>query len=304
MTLRVMTDNIAFLKEVEAQLKAACVLSPQVEAQALITHFARLDMMDLFTGTKKIGSPAQERIAKALIERRKGAPLFYLTGRAPFYGRLFFVSKDTLIPRPETELLVEETLNLLKRHHPPLKHRRMTATQPPQILDVGTGSGCVAVSLTLEHPACRMTALDASTKALKVARKNVQFFGLSEQIQVVRSRLFDSFGSQKHGFWDIIVSNPPYVPAGDLRKLSREVRSEPRLALDGGRKGLSLIREILRQAPLFLKPSGRLLLELGQGQSKAIEKILTQSKDYDDFYFVEDLNGIDRVLVTRRGFRG
>ena len=285
-----MTDNTHYLKAVETKLRSARVLSPRVEAELLLTHFGRLDRLDLFTGKKKITPSARRSIEKALAVRKKGRPLSHLTGRAPFYGRMFRVTKDTLIPRPETEVLVEEALALLKADFD---------DQAPQILDVGTGSGCIAVCLTLEYPACRMTALDASFKALKVARKNVELFGLNDQIQLVKSRLFASFGKEKYGFWDVLVSNPPYVPAEDWTRLSREVRSEPRLALDGGPRGLRVIERLLEQAPVFLKPGGWLLVEIGKGQSAILRKSLKKNSLFKNLKFIKDLNGIDRVLVAQ-----
>ena len=144
-----------------------------------------------------------------------------------------------------------------------------------------------------------MTALDASQRALEVARKNLAFFGLGGQVRLVKSRFFSAFGREKHGFWDIIVSNPPYVPAEDLRRLSREVRSEPRLALDGGPGGTRAIERILKEAPVFLKPGGWLLLEIGKGQSARLAKKLKKEPVFRYFDFVKDLNGIDRVLVAQ-----
>jgi release factor glutamine methyltransferase len=286
------TYNIAFLKEIESQLRSAKVLSPRVEAERLMLHFGRMTRLDLFTDRKKLSSPARVAIWKALKIRKTGKPLCYVTGEAPFYGYDFKVNPDVLIPRPETEHLVEETLAILKANY---------KDKTCKILDIGTGSGCIAVSLTLQNPACRMTALDASPKALNVARKNIKLFGLNGKIRTVQSRLFGAFGKEKEAFWDVIVSNPPYVPAGELAGLSREVRSEPRLALDGGVQGLETLEAILEEAPRFLKKGGWLLMEIGRGQSKPLSKILKQGEVFGNFRFVKDLNGIDRVLIARHG---
>ena len=146
-----------------------------------------------------------------------------------------------------------------------------------------------------------MTALDASLKALKVARKNVKLFGLSDKIQLVHSRLFRSFGKNKEAFWDVVVSNPPYVPVEDWGLLSREVRSEPRLALDGGVRGLETIEALLGKAPFFLKKGGWLLVEIGLGQAALLSKQLKRHADFRNFWFEKDLNGIDRVLIAQHG---
>lgn len=286
-----MIQNMEYLKKIEHELKSARVLSPRVEAEMLVTHFGRLSRLEFFTGEKSVGISAKRSIEKALKIRKSGHPLFYLTGEAPFYGRMFKVTKDTLIPRPETELLVEEALSILLKHY---------GGQEPQILDVGTGSGCIAASLTLEWPPCRMTALDASTPALKVARKNVDSLGLDGKIQLIQSQLFDKFGPAQYGFWDMIVSNPPYVPREDWPALSREVRSEPKMALDGGPGGLKIVEKLLDEAPIFLKPRGWMLLEIGKGQSKRLRNLLKNNSGYSYFEFVKDLNGIERILVAQK----
>ena len=284
-------QNMDYLKKLETRLRSARALSPRVEAETLVAHFTNMKRLDLFTGTKAISPSERLSIEKALRTRRRGVPLAHVTGQAPFYGRDFQVTKDTLIPRPETEILVEETLKFL---------RARFAGKTVDALDIGTGSGCIALSLTLEYPACRMTALDASPKALAVASKNTESFGLDGRVRLVESRLFESFGPEKHGFWDVIVSNPPYVAEEDWEHLSPEVRSEPRLALDGGKGGLEIVKKILRKAPVFLKPGGRLFIEIGQGQSVRLAKFLKNNTDLKDLHFVKDLNWVDRVLVAEK----
>ena len=288
---RALRQNMDYLKKLETRLRSAKALSPRVEAETLVAHFTNMKRLDLFTGNKLISPSARLSIEKALGVRRKGIPLAHLTGLAPFYGRNFQVTKDTLIPRPETEVLVEETLKLLKTRF---------GGKRAEILDVGTGSGCIALSLTLEYPACRMTALDVSPKALAVAMKNTESFGLSGQVQLTPSRFFESFGPDKHGFWDIIVSNPPYVAEEDWPHLSREVRSEPRLALDGGKGGLHVVEKLLREAPLYLKPGGLILIEIGKGQSIRLAKFLKNHKEFKSLHFIKDLNWVDRVLVAEK----
>ena len=289
-----MSKNILFLKSVEKKLKKAAVLSPSAEAEEMVRHFGELDRVQLFTGQKEISGPAKLSIAWALQKRRSGVPLAYLLGQAPFLGRSFQVTPDVLIPRPETERLVEEAVCVLKAHY---------RARTPEILDLGTGSGCVAASLTLEWPACRMTALDASEKALTVARKNFRMLGLHQKVRTVQSTLFDSVQGEPSK-WDVIVSNPPYVPRRGWSKLSREVRREPRLALDGGPDGLDLVYAILNEAPKYLKRDGWLLMEIGKGQSKKILKKWAGRKEYTQLEFKKDLNGIERILVARLDRKG
>ena len=289
-----MSGNILFLKSVEKKLKKAAVLSPSAEAEEMIRHFGQLDRVQLFTGQKEISGPAKLSIAWALQKRRSGVPLAYLLGQAPFFGRSFQVTPDVLIPRPETERLVEEAVCVLKAHF---------RARTPELLDLGTGSGCVAASLTLEWPACRMTALDASEKALSVARKNFRLLGLHQKIRTVKSTLFENIGGEPSK-WDVIVSNPPYVPRRGWGRLPREVRREPRLALDGGPDGLDLIYAILEEAPKHLKRDGWLLMEIGKGQSAKILKKWARRKEYTSLSFKKDLNGIERILVAKVDRKG
>ena len=280
--------NIYFLKSVEERLKRSRVPAASSEAEQLVRHFSGIDRLDFFTGKKAVTSRAKRSVESALRLRLKGKPLSYVLKEAEFFGFKFFVSADTLIPRPETEVLAEEALRVLEK--------RIT----PEILDIGTGTGCLAVSLTIQRTDCRMTALDVSSKALKIARKNINFHGLSQKVNLVKSDLFSHFGPEKKNFWDLIVTNPPYVASEDFPGLSKEVFSEPRLALDGGPKGFSVIDAILEKAPYYLKVGGRLLMEIGDGQAPALKKKILKDKRFSNLYFAKDLNGIDRVLAVQK----
>ena len=307
-------SNISFLRSVERRLKQSHVPSAAVEAERLVRHFSRLDRLDFFTGQKPVTLRARKSVEAALKARLSGKPLAYILKEADFFGLKFFVSPDVLTPRPETEILIEEALKSIPVR-PPLKpaikasagpsaifggRRRMTATQTTEVLDLGTGCGCIAVSLTIQRPDCRMTALELSTKALKIARKNINSNGLEKKINLLKSDLFSVFGREKKAFFDLIVTNPPYVAAEDFSKLSKEVLSEPRLALDGGPKGLLLIHAILERAPYFMKPGAWLLMEIGKGQSKSLAKRITRDERFTNLKFTKDLNGIDRVLAVQK----
>ena len=284
-----MSANLLYLETLRKQLREAGALSPRAEAEQMMSHYGRMKRIDIYAGTRQLSYTAKIAITRAVAKRGRGIPLGHITGTSPFLGRLFSVSADVLIPRPETERLVEEVLHVLGANYEGKK---------PEILDLGTGTGCIAASLTLEWPACRMTALDASKKALAIARKNFDSLGLHQKIKTVESVLFKRFGKKK-AFWDVIVSNPPYIPSSDLSRLSREVKSEPRLALDGGPEGLRLVQEILKEAPKRLTPGGWLLMEIGKGQSKKISKKWAGRKEYASLAFKKDLNGIERILVAR-----
>ncbi len=283
-------ENLRFLKALEKKLKARRILSPEVEAERLVLHFAGTDRLSYFTGASALGHGQKKKLDAALKKRFTGIPLAHLTGTAGFYGLDFHVNRHVLIPRPETELLVEKTLELLAARGVP----------EPQILEVGAGSGCLAVSLTIARPDCKMTALELSSQALKIARKNALIHAAGRRLTFRRSDLFKALGDKEKGMWDVIVSNPPYVPADDLRGLQREVRKEPRLALDGGRLGLEIIEKILREAPDYLKPGGFLAMEIGKGQSRLISRRLSGMKVWQNFKFFKDYAGIDRVLTARK----
>lgn len=282
-------ENVFFLKETEKALKAGRVVSAAAEAVELALRLSGASRLDLFTGAARLSPAVRRKTGLAVRRRASGEPLAHILGTAPFYGRDFIVNRHTLVPRPETELLAEKTLEIIARR----------GLKNPRILELGTGSGCLAVSLTIECPDCKMTALDISSEALKIARKNAVFHHVGKRITFRRGDLFQ--GAGKSGSrWDIVVSNPPYIPAGELRGLPREVRREPRLALDGGPRGLDVILRILGQAPAYLKDGGHLFLEIGKGQSRELAQRVARMSAYGSIKFFKDLNGIDRVLSVQK----
>lgn len=279
---------MALLASIAERMFGAELPSPYPEAETLVRHFSSMSRVELFVGDRRVSAASRRSIERVLKRRLKGEPLSHLLKSRDFRGLSFYVNKDVLIPRPETEILVEQALSLLESKY---KARR------PDVLDLCTGSGCIAISLTLAYPECTMTALELSQKALSVARKNSVHHKLGKKISFVKSDLFSAVKGRK---WDLIVSNPPYVPSEDIAGLSREVRSEPRVALDGGREGLEIIRRILEQAPSYLQSNGRLLMEIGLGQSGPVRRMLERSGWAGEVRVVKDLNGIDRVLTVRK----
>ena len=321
-----MKSNVLLLKQIESRLSNSRIMSARPEAEVLVRHFGKMGRIELFAGEKALTAAARNRIHSASKARLRGKPIAYLLKETEFFGHRFFVTENALIPRPETEFLVQEALRLLDRYYPAGQSKvschcergrsrgeaisserspralcalAMTAYSPA-ILDLGTGSGCIAVSVTLERPDCRMTALDVSSSVLKIARKNIKYHYLGKKIALVQSDLFGAFGKEKKAYWDMIVSNPPYVPEEDLPGLPKEGQNEPRLALNGGAKGFLVIDKILDQAPHFLKSGGWLLMEIGQGQSKLLKKKLLRSRFFGNLRVVKDFNGIDRILVIQK----
>jgi release factor glutamine methyltransferase len=278
-------ENLLYLKEIQKALSLGKIRPAQAEAEILIGHFGRFDRLDFLTGKKNVPPRIRRQIQKALKARLAGRPLSHLTGSGDFLGRSFKVSADTLIPRPETEILAQEASKMIAPGF--------------RVLDLGTGSGCLAVSLTILRPDCRMTALDISPKALKIAAKNASKFGVSKRIRFLKSDLFESLGRTKKEFWDVLVSNPPYIASDEIKRLPKEVQREPRIALDGGQKGIEIIFRILKEAPFFLKRGGWIFMEIGYGQRRLIEKELRRSRGYREHEFIKDFAGIDRILKAR-----
>jgi release factor glutamine methyltransferase len=229
---------------------------------------------------KKFSDDQADRYA-ALVERRcKGEPIQYITGEAEFYGLPFWVTPDVLIPRPETEHLVERALALA------------AGFRSPRILDVGTGSGAIAVALAHTLPHAQITAIDISRPALEIARKNAGRNGVSGRIWFRES---DLLASEEGDKFEIVVSNPPYVPTVDRDSLSVEVREhEPALALFAGKDGLDVYRRLIPEAFAVLEPGGFLALEIGFGQSAAVGRLL-EDAGFERIEFADDLQGIPRV---------
>jgi release factor glutamine methyltransferase len=221
------------------------------------------------------------------VERRAaGRPLQYITGVQDFYGREFRVTPDVLIPRPETELLVEAALQIVGR----------TA---PYICDVGAGSGCIAVTLLCELANARAVAIDKSPAALEIAKLNAQKHSVADRTLFVVSDCFNSFDSRDYEF-DLIVSNPPYVAEAALKGLQREVRDhEPLIALSPGGDGLSVIRRLIDEGSAFVKPNGHLLMEIGFDQGEAVESLVKNSA-WSLREIRPDLQGIPRIVVLQK----
>ncbi len=226
-----------------------------------------------------------------LIERRtRHEPIAYIVGEREFFGRAFLVSRDVLIPRPETEFVIEEALAVLDK-------AADRAFQPPAIVDVGTGSGCLAVTLALERPDARVIATDISEPALVIATRNARRLGAADRVIF----LHGAFLAQAAGPFDLIVANPPYVSDEDRDCLPIEVeRFEPPEALFAGRDGLRAIRALLPLASAALATDGRLIMEIGQGQLAAVHSLIDQTPGLTLDHFRSDLQGIPRVVVARR----
>ncbi len=229
-------------------------------------------------------------IRRALNRRIKAEPIQYILGETEFMGLAFRVNKHVFIPRPETEILVEAAVKIAT-HLP-----SYPATQL-RILDIGTGSGCIAISLAKFLKNVRIVATDISNEALETAKQNAILNNV--EISFLQSDLFASCELQ-FASYNIIVSNPPYVPSAEIELLQPELKYEPRIALDGGKDGLSSYGRIIKESASYLKPDGLLIMEIGYAQRQEIEKMIKKSNDFEVREIVKDYNKIDRVIVAKR----
>jgi release factor glutamine methyltransferase len=277
----------ALLKQSEARLKASGIDQPGLEAAWIVEHVLGLSPLTQRIQAEREMSVTQCEQVRGLIARRAARePLQYLLGTQEFCGRDFQVTPSVLIPRPESALLVDEAV------------RRCVQVQAPTVVDVGTGSGCLAVSLALALPMARVLAIDVSADALVVARANIARYGLEARIACFHGNLLAPIAEQGLAHQvDVMLSNPPYIADEDIAALQPEVRDfEPRLALAGGCDGMGVHRRLLEQAPAYLKPGGVLLMEVGIGQAGAVCREAEKQGRFHLSAVLQDQGGIDRVV--------
>lgn len=257
------------------------------ERELLLTAILKCQRADLYSGRPALTKEQEDRLVYCLSLRSQGIPLQYVLGETEFFGLRFKVDKRVLIPRSETELLVEAVIRRMK------DEGSRTTDYEPRILDIGAGSGCIAVALAKFLPNARVTAVDISCQALELARENALLNEVSDRINFIQSDLFPPAAEA----FDIIVSNPPYVCSQEIEKSSAEVRNEPRLALDGGNDGLDFYREIIPRAGRFLKKGGLLALEMGFLQRQGIEEIIKSQGRLRLKEVIKDYSDIERIMV-------
>jgi release factor glutamine methyltransferase len=282
MTLRQAITNAA------AELAANPHLTEHAhrDAELLLLHTLQISRVTLIAHPDRDLSADQHSLYQIAISRRlQLEPVQYITGKQEFYGLHLHVSPAVLIPRPETEHLVEAVLALLPNN------------QPLKLADIGTGSGAIAIALAVHLPLAQITALDLSTKALAVAASNAREHNVANRIDFLESDLLAAVGQPTETF-DAIVSNPPYIPEADRPTLHPQVREhEPSSALFAGETGLDIYRRLIPQALSALKPNGLLALEIGHGQREPITRLLA---GWNDISFVNDLQQIPRVALARK----
>jgi len=281
-----MTISIAEATILGAQvLEAAGVEAALMEASSLLAHVLGRDRTFIIAHAENALTDEQVGLFRRFVRRRaQGEPLQYITGRQEFFTLEFEVTPDVLIPRPETEIVVETACQLLRDEARPF------------IADIGAGSGCIAISLLNELSEARAVATDISPAALRVARRNAERHGVVNRLTLLESDCFSALVPA--GQFSLIASNPPYVSDNELNTMQREVVYEPRPALFAGPDGLAVIRRLLRDAPLFLQRDGYLVLEIGFGQHEAVKNLI----DRDVWKLLEireDLQCIPRTVVLQ-----
>ncbi|SHE28979.1 peptide chain release factor N(5)-glutamine methyltransferase [Caloramator proteoclasticus] len=263
--------------------------TPQLDAEVLLSSVLKKDRLYLIIHKDDIlDNEVLERYKEYVERRKKGEPVAYIINKKEFYGYEFYVEKGVLIPRPDTEILVEEVI------------KRSGEYENPVIVDVGCGSGAISVTLAKEIKGSRVFALDLMDIPIKVTKINAKRLGVEDRVQVIRSDIFENLNKELEGRVDIIVSNPPYIRDEVIPTLMTDVKDyEPYEALSGGEDGLIFYRRIAKEALKYLKRDGLIAFEIGFDQREELFNIL--SKDYKDIECIKDLAGLDRVILARRG---
>jgi len=273
-------------------LHKAGIDSARLDVEVLLRHVLGVKTAELYLDFDLVLNAAAEREFKKLLLRRAGRePVAYITSHREFWSLDFVVTPEVLIPRPETELLVERALKLATR---------LPAMSALNILDLGTGSGAIAVSLAKELPQARIFAVDISAAAIEIARLNARRHGVEERMGFFCGDLFEPVAEEREGF-DLIVANPPYIRSGELAGLAPEIREwEPNTALDGGADGLLYYRRIIAGAGDYLKAGGSILLELGDAMGEAVARLFADSGGFEPAQVYRDYAGKERVIAAAK----
>jgi release factor glutamine methyltransferase len=261
--------------------------SPRLDSEVLLAHALGCKRIDLYARhTEEAPEPGRQKFRELVRQRIEGCPVAYLVGRKEFFSLEFTVNRAVLIPRPDTECVVDECLRLAK----PMSE--------PAILDVGTGSGCLAVAVAKHHKTAKLTAVDISAEALAVASANAGKHGVAERIRFLQGDLFAPVPSGER--FDFILSNPPYIPHEEIEKLAPGVRDyEPHQALDGGADGFAVFDRLIVEATTHLKPDGYFLIEIGSPQETPARERIERHSGYELAKTIHDGSGHPRVLMAR-----
>ena len=275
---KILNEGIDILKENK-------ISNPRLDSEILLSNSIRKDKKHIILNPKELLNLKQSEKFKNLIERRKkGEPVAYLINKKEFWKHEFFVNKDVLIPRPDTELIIEQVLKIYSKD------------AQLQVLDIGTGSGCILLSILKERPNFYGTGIDISKKSINVSKLNAKQLNLTNRVKLFHSSV-DNF---EIGKYDLIVSNPPYIEFFNLKYLEKDVINfEPKLALSGGFDGFSKIRKVINKAKTLIKKNGKFILEIGFNQKNKVKKILKE----EGFYVnkaIRDYGNNDRCIISTK----
>ncbi len=264
------------------------VPEPRSSAEVLLAHVLAEDRLFLYLNYDRPMETNELAAYRACIKRRLGGePNQYITGLQEFWSLPLRLSPDVLIPRPETEVLVEAVLEFLDKADPNV-----------DILDLGTGSGAIAIALARELPAARIVATDLSMAALQLAQENAKLHHVDERILFIRGDMFAAIPGASQKF-KVVVTNPPYISHAEISELPREIRDfEPHHALEGGPDGLAAIRHIIAEAPTVLCQAGALFMEMGADQTESVSALVIDSQRYENYRIIKDYSSLDRVLMA------
>ncbi len=277
---------------VEDRLRECEVAEPRREALLMLSHLMGVKPTELLRRFSHRLNGSKVAVLDEWIERRaRREPLQYILGQTEFWGLSFVVDASVLIPRPETEHLVEEALRLL---------RAMPPEEEIRVCDLCTGCGCIGISIAREIPSARVVATDISPGALNMAHRNAELNMVEDRIRFVEGDLLSPLGDYGDTF-HVMTANPPYVRREEIDDLQPEVRLyEPALALDGGTEGLSFIKAIVEKGPCYIRHGGHLVVEIGYGQKEAVVEMFEESDEFEEVWARKDYSGIDRVVAGRR----
>ena len=295
---RIMTDSVSSLIDRgAAQLRSAEVENPRSEAELLLAAALSLKRQDLWLQTERALDEEEITRWQNFIERRSARePFAYIVGRKEFWSLEFKVNQEVLTPRPETELLIERLLDIAQKG---------PGRESVRVLDMGTGSGNIAVAVAREFPESKVVAVDVSPGAIATARENIRHHGFSDRIHLVQSDLFAGLEPGDAGKFDYIISNPPYIKSREIDRLMPEVSDhEPRSALDGGASGLEFYQRIVPESCRMLKRGGSLIMEIGSDQAGAVIQIIEKQGGYETPDVRPDYSQRDRVITAKRSARG
>ena len=271
-------------------LKQGGAGSPRLDAEVLLANARQCKRIELYTAYDEVAEENVRDTFRALVKQRsQGVPVAYLVGQREFYSLEFQVSPAVLIPRPETEFVVIAALDLLQDE--------LEDVTSPAIADVGTGSGCISISIARHHPDCQLTAIDVSPAAMEIAKQNAEQHGVGERIKFVQSDLFASVEGQ----FDLVVSNPPYIRDDDIDTLVTDVKDhEPRDALAGGPQGTEVTKRLISEAAARLRPNGWLIFEIAPDSQEELLQFIAAHEAFQDGSVTVDLAGLPRIIRAKK----